>query len=64
MSLTNQSCVFIEKLIEIQTSDTCPWVGLHIYRQNVINDVVNKMCIVFVCLLYLVCILYSIFRKY
>jgi hypothetical protein len=63
MSL-NQSCVFIEKFIEAQTSNSCHWTGLGVYRQNVINDAVNKMCIVFVCLLYLVCILYSVFRKH
>ena len=58
MNSSDQYCVFMKNLIESQNSDTCPWLGWRVYRHNEINDVINKICIVFVCLLYLFCVLF------
>ena len=68
MSLINQYCVSMENLTLSDTcpwisQDICPWIGRDVYRQNVINDVINKVCLVFICILYLFCILYSVFCK-
>lgn len=68
MSLINQYCIFMENLTISDSCpwincDTCPWFGRDVYHQNVINDVINKVCTVFVCILYLFCILYSVFYK-
>jgi hypothetical protein len=60
MSLINQTCVFIENITDIQS---CPWIGRDVYHQNVVNDIINKVCAVFVCILYLFCILYSVLCK-
>jgi len=61
MKSSEQYCVSIKNLIESQSSDTCPWIGRDVYRYNEINDVINKICVVFICLLYLFCILHFVF---
>ncbi len=57
-------CLLTENVMGNLRSNNCLWVGHHVYRNNVVNDIINKICIVFVCFMYLICILYSVFRKY
>lgn len=63
MNSSKQYCVFMKNLIESQPSGTCPWIGESIYRAQVVNDVINKMFIIFVCILYLFCIMHYVIRN-
>jgi len=60
---SNNYCISIENLNDLREPNTCPWIGRTVYHVHAVNDVINKISIIFVCLMYLFCILTYVYHR-